>query len=351
MSQRSSLDGGTREMKRGWLRKVDNWWFGKGSPVTMAVFRILMGTVALANLAMMLPFFDAWFTERGYVPLRIVKIYFGEDPRLNLIAGVTDPRITYAFYLLVMLAALLTTVGLWTRVSSIVLALGYITLHHRNPMILHGGDLMLRISLMYIALMPAGAAVSLDRLIALKRGKAPPVPAPVSLWPQRLMQYQIALVYLTTMWHKSRGHYWIDGSATWYPMHLNEFDRFWLPAFLTDNPLMVKISTWGTLAVELSLGTLVFYRPLRNWVLLAGLGLHAFIEYAFNIPLFAFTMVATYVNFFDGEEISAFGKRVSAWLARLGVRAGPARFQKANSYKADEETRQKATSGKTGGPS
>jgi hypothetical protein len=189
-----------------------------------------------------------------------------------------------------------------------------VTLQHRNPIILHGGDLILRVSLIYLAWAPCGLACSLDRLMALRRGKAGPEPPRVSLWVQKLMQYQVAIVYFTTVWHKWRGHYWLDGTATWYPLNLNEFDRFWLPSILSDNKIALAVSTYGTLATELALATLVFYRPLRKWVLLAGVGLHGFIEYAFNIPLFGFLMVSTYVCFFDGEEVSAWLKR---WRDRL----------------------------------
>jgi hypothetical protein len=300
-----------------WLRSVDRWWFGKGSPVSLGVFRILMGSLAFANLVLLSFDFEAWFTERGFVPLRVVPLYLGPNPRLNLLDGATDSRITLAFFLMVMLAAALTTVGLWTRISSIVLAVGMVTLHHRNPIILHGGDLVLRIGVMVLALSPCGKACSLDRLFALRKRKAPAVPDPVSLWPQRLMQYQVALIYFTTVWHKSRGHYWLDGTASYYPLHLNEFDRFWLPSFLEQNRLVIAATTYGTLAVEFALATLVFYRPLRNWVILAGIGMHAFIEWSMNIPLFAFLMMATYIVFFDGEEVSRFGERIKARLRRL----------------------------------
>jgi Flp pilus assembly pilin Flp len=42
-------------------------------------------------------------------------------------------------------------------------------------------------------------------------------------------------------------------------------------------------------------------------VLLAGICLHAAIEYALNIPLFSLTIVATYLNFVDPTELDAVG--------------------------------------------
>ncbi len=298
-------------------RRVDRWWFGYGSPVTLGVFRMAMAFLIFVNLAMIAVDFDAWFTERGFVPVELGAFYLGDEPRLNLIAGVTDPRITLAFYILVMVAALLTCLGLWTRISSIVLALGLITLHHRNAIILHGGDLVMRFGAIYIALAPSGAACSLDRIIGLWKGKAPTIPNAVSLWPQRLLQFQVALIYFTTVWHKWFGTYWRDGTATWYPLHLNEFERFWLPAFAREWRPMIAVTTYGTLLVELALATLVFFKPWRKWALLGGVGLHLSIEYAMNIPLFGFLMIATYLAFFEGDEITAWARRLGERLRRF----------------------------------
>ncbi len=276
--------------------------------------------------------FDAWFTERGYVPFQAgmqkmpgltsttnvigypVVLPF-EVPRFSLVSyfglGTNTPWMLVV-YLLATLAALTTMLGLWTRVSTIILAIGVVTIHNRNAFIIHGGDTVLRVMVLYLALAPCGLSCSLDRLIGLWKGKIKPGIPMVSLWAQRLMAYNIALVYFTTFWHKMRGYMWKDGTATWYPARLNEFDRFWVPPFI-ENPPFIYLTTYGTLAVELALGTLVFYRPLRKWVLLGGLMMHGFIEYSMNIPLFAFIICSGYVTFYEGQE-------VTDWAKRLGQR-------------------------------
>lgn len=306
------------------LGALNVWMFGFGSPVAMGAFRIVFGTVAFINFLMIAVDFDAWFGENGYVPWVVADRWLGNQPRLNLLAGVTDTRITAVFYGLVTLAALTTTLGLWTRLSTVALAVGTITLHHRNPLILHGGDTLLRMGVVLLALAPCGAACSLDRLIAQRRGTAPPSPPLVSLWPQRLMQIQLAIVYITTVWYKWFGNLWRDGTATWYPSQLTEFDRFPVPDFIYKPPF-VQVTTYGTLMTELALGTLVFYRPLRRYVLIAGLALHGFIEYSMNIPLFGFVICAFYIAHYEGDEVAAWWHtrrlrdRVLAWRLKHGL--------------------------------
>lgn len=287
--------------------------FGYGSPVTIGVFRLVFGAATFVTLAMIAIDFKAWFTETGYIPTALLERWSAGITRIDLLEHVTNPTVSAVFYGLVLVAALFTTVGLFTRVSSIALLIGVTSIHHRVPDILHSGDTLIRVMLLYIAVAPSGAAVSIDRWLALRRGTAPAVPDDVSLWPQRMMQLQVAIVYFTTVWHKSFGAWWLNGTATWFPPQLDEFDRFPVPAFFDKQP-MLAITTYGTLLVELALATLVFSKPMRKWVLIGGLLLHAGIEWRMNIPMFAFIMVSTYIVFYEGTE-------VTDWAARLAERS------------------------------
>lgn len=293
------------------LRDLDRFWFGAGSPLPMGIFRALMGGLILLNLLMLLPDWSTWFSEDGFVPTWIGSRYltpkvdagFGlQVPRFDPLVGITDARIALAFYLVTLAAAALTTVGLFTRAASIVLALGIIALHHRNAIILHGGDSVIRLGAIYLALAPSGAAFSLD---ARRRGTPP---EPVSQWPRRLVQFNMALIYFTATWGKYFGSNWKNGLATYFPAQLNEFKRFPVPGLFNELPF-VRVTTYGTLFIEFTLAILIWFRPLRKWVLLGGMMLHGYIEWSMNIPLFSFLMMSMYVVWFDGEEIEHWGER------------------------------------------
>jgi hypothetical protein len=239
-------------------------------------------------------------------------------PRLNLLYGVDNMAVLWGAWAITFAAGILTLVGLWTRVSAIVLAVGVISLHMRGGVILNGGDTVMRVSLLYLAISPCGAACSLDRILAVWRGEANVEPEKVSLWMQRILCWNTAVVYFTTLWIKSWGSHWRDMNATWYTARLEEFYRFPVPHFLTEG-VWVKVETFGTLAVEFALATFVFWRPARKWVLLSGILMHAYIQYSMNIPLFAYLMTSWYIAFYDGEEVTAWAKRVGQRLARFKV--------------------------------
>jgi hypothetical protein len=295
----------------------------------MGVFRAVMGGLIFINFCMISIFYNDWFSEAGYVPSWVGSQWIMKDvfithdaslrlARVDLLQGVTNYQVLLAFNVIIVIAALMTCLGLFTRISSIVLAIGVVTFHHRNSLILHGGDSVMRLGALYIAIAPSGAAFSLDRLIARRRGLAPEIPPEVSLWPQRLVAYNCCLIYFTTTWEKWFGMLWKTGVATWYPSRLHEFDRFPVPSFFIQFP-MVYLTTYGTLATEFSLATLVWFRPLRKWVLLAGIMMHGSIEYSMNIPLFGYLMASLYLSFYEGEEVAAWFDRLKAKFARKTV--------------------------------
>ena len=117
-----------------------------------------------------------------------------------------------------------------------------------------------------------------------------------------MIQIQTAVVYFATFYWKTLGRTWLNGTAVYYVLHLVEDRHFPLPAI--DNLFVLTLLTWGTLAIEFSMGTLVWFRELRYPVLLAALCLHMGIEYALNIPLFEWISIAPYVTFIYPEDLS-----------------------------------------------
>ncbi len=306
---------------KGVLRDLNKFWFGFGDPTTLGLFRILAAAVILVNLLVLRSQWVDFYTDRGFVDHELSQRFMsplvplkggGAVPRLNLLGGTPSEAWSWTVLNVATLAAFLTVIGWWTRAATITLAVLLTTIHHRGGFVLYGGDTVMRNSAIYLALAPCGLALSLDRLsFRKKHGLTAESDRPViSMWPQRLLQYNLALIYFTTTWAKWYGTLWKNGTATWYPARLNEFKRLPVPSFLNDFP-MVTITTYGTLFVEFALGVLVWFKAYRKWVLLAGLLMHSYIEWSMNVPLFAFAICSMYVTFYEGDETRAFLDRVT----------------------------------------
>jgi hypothetical protein len=296
-----------RKLARAW----DRFLFAPVSPVPLGVYRILFGVLVILNGLLLLPEMDAFFSDLGILPRNVAATY-ASGRRVNVLVWLpNDPLWLRVFFAVFLLAALFTAVGLFTRLSTVLVFVGLVSLHHRNPVILNGGDTILRLSAFYLVFAPAGRALSVDRWLRVRRGALPPgPPAPIEPWAQRLIQIQMSVAYLATVYWKVGGFTWLDGTAVYYASRLHEFGRFPVP-YLFDHLWTIKLMTWGTLVVEFALGTLVWFRELRYPVLVAGLLLHLGLDYSMNIPLFQWTMVMAYVLFVDDRDL----RRAARWLA------------------------------------
>jgi hypothetical protein len=295
------------------------------SPVPISLFRILYGCLVIANLILLYPDWLTWFGTRAWVSLSTTTA-LEPGRRLNLFTVLsTDDRWILGLFWVFLVAAVLLALGLFTRISSIVVFLCLTSIDQRNLYILHGGDTFMRVAGFFLMFAPAGAALSLDRLIRIRKGKESVEIRPRPPWAQRMIQFELALLYFVTFCWKASGTAWVNGTALFYVTHLDELRRFPIPAFL-QNPLVLKIATWLTLALEFSLGVLIWFKELRYSILALGVILHLCLEYALNIPLFQWEILSAYVLFIDPEDLKRVWNRLRihrqatrAWRALPGT--------------------------------
>jgi hypothetical protein len=294
------------------LHAWDRFLFQPVSPVPIALYRIGFGILVILNLVFLLPDLNPFFGEQGMLPMGDPAVRYLRTPGLNVLAWLPHrPFWLYALISIAMLAAVCLTVGLLTRFSAIVVFVCLASLHFRNPLIINSGDAFLRIASFYLMFSAAGRAISLDRWLRVRRGTEPPgEPAPVAPWAQRLIQIQLAIVYLSTVHWKLQGPMWVDGTAVYYAIRVRDYYRFPVP-YLFDHLWTIKLMTWGTLLVEFAMGALVWFRDLRYPVLLAGLMLHLGLEYSMNIQLFQWVMLSAFVLFIEPRDL----RRATQWLA------------------------------------
>ena len=305
-------------LRRDW----NEFWFQPISSIPLGVFRMVFGVLALAYALLLLPERFLWFGSRGVLPLADSDAYNGTGAgpaHFDLLAFSGADHWLTLFFAVFLLAALFLTLGFWTRTSAIIVYLCINTLHSRDNVIHNSGDTVMLVMAAYLILSPAGAACSLDRLWRIFRGTEDDTTPLVVPWAQRLMQLQIAIVYLAASLSKAGGEKWVNGTAAYYPLHLPETARF--PMLGSDTLWVINLITWGTVAIELALALLVWVPRLRLYVLTAGVMLHLGIEYSMNIPLFSFMMIASYLTFLTAEDFQNF----LAWANR-SLRLTPLRL-------------------------
>ena len=301
-------------IKGAWNR----FFFEPESPLPVAIYRCLTGLIMLANNLLVYPDLFNFYGQRGIVtPSTAVNLSGGTGLNLFQFLPKSDGSLIFIFALS-SLAAFTLAIGLWSRISALVVFLTFVSIDHRNPILLNSGDSFLRIGLFFLIFSNAGDAFSVDRLIRLARGKEfGPLPMKAQ-WAMRLIQLQLAFVYLYAFAWKAMGPMWLAGTAVYYTARLQEFWRFPVP-YIFEHMWTIKLWAWSTLVIEFSLGVLIWVKELRYVVLLGGVLLHAGIDYSMNIPLFGFIMVSAYITFVDARDLHLGWERVvNGFKARSG---------------------------------
>ena len=109
------------------------------------------------------------------------------------------------------------TIGLWTRLSSILSVIVVISFAHRVPEALFGLDKIILMLTLYLAVGPSGKALSFDSWLARHRAKNSPPPGPSAAvnFALRLIQLHMCIIYLFAGSSKLQGTAWWNGQAMW----------------------------------------------------------------------------------------------------------------------------------------
>jgi hypothetical protein len=292
-------------------REWNTFFFAKQSPVPIALFRIAYGISVIATLLLLRSDWQAWFGTHAWISLPTVQT-LEPGPRLNLFTIIpqSDGWIDALFWVFLG-SAILLTVGLLTRINSVIVFVCLASIHQRNLFITHGGDTFLRLAGFFLMFAPAGAALSFDQMIRIWRGKRDASSGPQRPWAQRMIQIQLSLLYFGAFCSKIKSPSWLNGSALYYVYHLESFRRFPVPSWFL-NPTMLKLESWSAVAIEFSLAVLISVKQLRYIVLALGLLLHLWLEYSLNISLFQWDVLSAYILFVDPADAS----QVWSWIKR-----------------------------------
>lgn len=267
---------------------------------TIALFRIVFGVLLLINAALFARDARLWIGPDGLFSHRSYCAVYGHS-RFTLLRYL-PPKDLWVTAVLAAhaLSAALLTIGLATRWSAAAAFVTLLSIHHRNPVLVYGGDDVLRLMGFLLIFSRAGAALSVDARIG---GHAIAAPAIGDAWCTRLMQLQVSFVYLAAFLNKLGGRSWVDGTAGFYAVEVADFRRHRLPRFARSLSWS-RAGTWSVLATELLLGPAVWVRELRYPVLALGVAMHVTMDWFMNLQLFGAIMIACLLLFVDPAVVA-----------------------------------------------
>ncbi|MEV5344160.1 HTTM domain-containing protein [Streptomyces achromogenes] len=132
---------------------------------------------------------------------------------------------------------------------------------------------------------------------------------------------EACLIYATAGWYKVQGSRWQDGTAVYYPLHLDYFSPWpGLADLMSSSGTIMMIVTYGTVAVQVAFPFTLFNRRVKNALLVVMMAEHTVIAVVLGLPFFSLAMIAADAVFLP-----------TSFLRRLGDLAGRARGRLARS--------------------
>ncbi|WP_411075394.1 HTTM domain-containing protein [Streptomyces sp. cmx-4-7] len=133
-----------------------------------------------------------------------------------------------------------------------------------------------------------------------------------------VLMAEVCLIYATAGWYKIQGSRWQDGTALFYPLHLDYFTP-WpaLSELLASSGTMVMALTYGTVIVQVAFPFTLFNRRVKNVLLVAMMLEHAGIALLLGLPVFSLAMISADAVFLPTVFLVALGARVSRARDRL----------------------------------
>jgi hypothetical protein len=286
---------------------VQTWqgfWFELQPAYALGLVRMAFGVLAIAWTISLLPDLSALFGPHGIVPRQP-----GDASYWGVFGLFTSDRALLIGWAVLLVASLALTIGWHSRVAALVVFVLIMSFQHRDPWVWNSGDVVVRIEALVLALSPCGAALSLDQA---RRGETFWSAQQRPQWAVRLLQVQMSLIYVASALSKITGTAWPHGTAVSYALRLPDLVLLTPPDWVTNSALLMNAATWGTLALELCLGLLVWNRRLRAWVLAVGVVMHTVIMATIAVGFFTLAMFVLYLAFIPPETVQRLGKKTKS---------------------------------------
>ena len=283
----------------------------------LGLMRICVAAVLLIDLYTRATDLEAHYSNLGVLPLHTLFEHAWNPwfVSLHTVSGLW--QVQAVLFALHALAALSLLAGYRTRLSTVLCWLLLLSVQNRNPLILQGGDDLLRLMLFWAIFLPWGRFYSVDAQRYPATGSSSQ-----SCFSVACAAYvtQLVFMYFFTAQLKSSPEWTTEGTALYYAYSL---DMVALPAskLLYFHPTLLKWLTFATLYVEICLPFLLlvpyFNRYLRLLVVVVLAGFHLAVSLTLFVGLFYLISTATMLALLPPFVMDRLDPKLRSWTGRL----------------------------------
>jgi hypothetical protein len=303
-------------------KRIAAWWsevwFQRVDPASAGLFRICIGLLFFAMWACLYTNWEAYYGLNGVQSLTDSSLPQTAEDSWSVFywtSGIVPLRL---FWWAGLLAALGFTIGFQTRLCTIALYVLQTSMIHRNRWVANGEDLVFRMVLFYSCFAPLNHAFSLDKWLDDKKPLAKRAFAQwPRIWPLRLIQVTIALIYVISLPNKLADDVaWSNGTAIYLSVVSNLWSRCPFPSLFYG--WLSHVLTYATVLIEGSFPILVWFRKTKLPAIAAIVALHVGIALMLkNVTFFSLSMACSVSIFLPPEITRAALSRAHRWVERF----------------------------------
>lgn len=298
---------------------------------SLAIWRMGLGGLVLVDILLRARDLQAFYGDQGVLSrqLSLSQTWLGDPYYLFFATGTTTGLVI--LFGVGALAAICLMVGYRTRVAGFACWAFLISVQLRNPMVINGGDELLRVLMFWTPFLPLGARWSLD---AREQESWAHLPNDYRSIATAGIYVQYVLFYLFAAILKSGPEWRQTGEAIYYVFAHNQYTTGFGQRFLAF-PEQLRYLTWMVLAVEFLLPVLLVVsmrvRKARGLFLLMAVGFHLAIASVLHLGLFVPITIVCLAVFIPGwwwtdaekeDAESEVGRRPSGYDLSIPVQVG-----------------------------
>ncbi len=284
---------------------------------SLALFRVCLGLLIVADLIIRAQALHAHYSDAGVLPRGAYLTQFANPAHwsVHLLSG--QWMFQALLFVIASLFAILLIVGYRSRIAIWVSWLLLISLQNRHPLLLTGGDVLLRMLAFWGLFLPLGARFSVDSALNSATYKSRDNHLSTATF---AVLAQVCIVYWFTAILKDHAIWRSDFSAVYYALQVDYFatsvgvwlrQQTWILA-----PMTIATLCWEFVGPVLALAPI---RIVRCFAVFGFLGLHVGLAMTLKIGIFSYVSATAWLLFLP----SGFWDRVSHRLAtpeRTGLR-------------------------------
>lgn len=291
---------------------VANWFYRRETPYALALVRILFPLVMLVAVLPRLPYVRELYSSDGS-PSPFWEIYdtFERFP-------IPSPALAISLYMAMVFLLITTCLGWKTRLSlcGLMFLIPYFGMLDTLGTLTKYTVLATHICLI-LALSECGSVWSIDsrsRTDAATSGTAPRC----EVWPQRLLQLLIGVVYLGAAATKIHTAGFFSGEQMYFWMLTNTNYANPLGEWLSQYPAIVAVIGYVTALWEVLFIFLVWQHPWRRIMLGLGVVFHVMTFFLLGLLVFPLLYLALYCSFLSEADARRVGDFAGSLVPHRG---------------------------------